>query len=60
MQTRPNITTLPELLNPTEGETLIIVQDSTVVQTITVPQARTLLGTQGYNGSQGRFGYTGS
>lgn len=43
MQPRPNLTTLPALTNPTLNETKFIVQDSTVIQTITSPQAKTLL-----------------
>jgi len=50
MTIRPNITSLPQLTNPTEGETLFVVQDSTVNQYITVPQARSLLNTVGPTG----------
>lgn len=47
MQPRPNITTLPALTNPTIGQTLFVVQDHNIFQSITTPQAQTLL-TQGY------------
>jgi hypothetical protein len=43
MQPRPNLTTLPALTNPTLNETKFIVQDSTVVQTLTAGQAKSLL-----------------
>ena len=47
MSTSTSLTTLPQLTNPTEGETLILVQDSGVNQYITVPQAQELIGTGG-------------
>ena len=56
---RPNLVTLPVLGNPTEAETLFIVQDSAVNQTLTVALARDLLGTQGDAGPQGPQGVTG-
>ena len=44
---RPNLTDLPTLENPTVEETLILVQDSSVNQTLTVTKARELLSAPG-------------
>ena len=60
MTIRQDLADLPALTNPTEGETLFIVADSSVEQTLTVARARTLLATQGDAGPQGPTGYTGS
>jgi hypothetical protein len=62
-----NLVNLPALTNPTEQETLFVVQDSAVSQTLTVELARTLLqlgptgpqGPQGVTGPQGPQGVTG-
>ena len=55
---RPNLVTLPVLANPTD-ETLFIVQDSAVNQTLTVALARDLIGNIGATGPQGPQGVTG-
>ena len=39
---RQDLPELPILTNPTEGETLFIVEDSSVEQTLTVARARSL------------------
>ena len=58
---RPNLVNLPHLTTPSEANTLIIVQDSSVDQYITVEEARVLLYVpQGYSGSKGAVGYSGS
>jgi len=59
MTTRPNLTALPHLTNPTPGETLVIVQDSAVNQYITVAQARDLL-SSGPSGPVGPLGIQGA
>jgi collagen type VII alpha len=56
---RPNLVLLPVLENPTEGETLFIVQDSSVNQTLTVSKVRNLLGIVGDAGPQGPQGVQG-
>ena len=56
---RPNLVDLPALANPTESETLFIVQDSSVNQTLTVSLARDLLGYAGATGPTGPQGVTG-
>ena len=55
---RLDLTQLPHLTNPTESETLIVVQDSTVAQYITVDEARALIGV-GPQGHQGPVGLDG-
>ena len=73
---RPDLVNLPQLTTPSEANTFVVVQDSSVNQYLTVPQARALLsltvgfagsrgqtgfiGSTGYTGSQGDRGYTGS
>ena len=63
--TRPDLSQLENLTNPTVGETKLIVKDSGVEQTLDMPRVVTLLaqqalGTRGYSGSKGTIGYTGS
>jgi len=63
--TRPDLTQLEALTNPTVGATKLIVEDSGVEQTLDMPRLVTLLGqqalgTRGYSGSQGKTGYYGS
>ena len=66
MTTRPSLTALPQLTNPTAGTTEFIVQDSGVDQYITTPQAIELLagavpaGPQGPPGTQGLTGNLGT
>jgi len=59
-----NISSLPQLTNPTEGETKFVVQDSAVYQYVTVSQARSLIqagpsGATGPRGPQGPQGVSG-
>jgi hypothetical protein len=63
--TRPDLSQLENLTNPTIGQTVLIVEDAGVEQTLDMPRLITLLGqqalgTRGYVGSQGRTGYFGS
>ena len=58
--TRPDLVNLPVLTNPTDAQTLFVVQDSAVDQTLTVARVRVLLGNQiGPTGPQGPTGLTG-
>jgi len=61
--TRPDLVNLPVLTNPTDAQTVFVVQDSAVDQTLTVARARALLGNQigptGPTGPQGVTGPTG-
>ena len=60
MTTRPDLVNLPKLTNPTDQQTLFVVQDSAVNQTLTADQVRQFLGDQiGPTGPQGPQGVTG-
>lgn len=58
MTIRTILTELPVLTNPTESQTLFVVQDSAITQSLTVDRVRSLIG-GGANGGGGT-GYTGS
>jgi Chaperone of endosialidase/Collagen triple helix repeat (20 copies) len=58
--TRPDLVNLPVLTSPTNAQTLFVVQDSAVSQTLTAARARAFLGNQiGPTGPQGPQGITG-
>jgi hypothetical protein len=58
--TRPDLVNLPKLTNPTDQQTLFVVQDSGVNQTLSADQTRQFLGDQiGPTGPQGPQGVTG-
>ena len=47
MAYNPDFDTLPALTNPTDADTLFVVLDKSVAQTLTVTRARSLLAVQG-------------
>ena len=58
--TRPDLVNLPKLTNPTDQQTLFVVQDSGVNQTLSADQTRQFLGDQiGPTGPQGPQGVQG-
>lgn len=60
MPIRQELQNLPSLTNPTQGDTVFIVSDKSVEQTLTVQRARQLLATKGDPGPIGPKGFSGS
>jgi hypothetical protein len=59
MATRPELSNLPALTNPTLGKTLFVVEDSSITQTLTASAAAALFATKGNTGARGMSGYSG-
>jgi len=60
MTTRPDLVNLPKLTNPTDAQTVFVVQDSAVNQTLSADQVRQFIGNQiGPTGPQGPQGVQG-